>query len=130
MERGPTQVIYKALPFLCWALELVPGNRRNSCLCSHKIGFVFQPSSSRFVLFHNFLSVDVMLYLFSVKHSGNLSFDDILNIAKAMRERSMSRKMEGTVKEILGTCQVPHFCIFYKMVYSTHCTQSLSRDTL
>ncbi|XP_067003183.1 large ribosomal subunit protein uL11 [Anabrus simplex] len=41
----------------------------------------------------------------NIKHSGNLSFDDILNIAKTMRERSMSRKMEGTVKEILGTCQ-------------------------
>ncbi|PSN39892.1 60S ribosomal protein L12 [Blattella germanica] len=41
----------------------------------------------------------------NIKHSGNLSFDDILNIAKTMRDRSMSRKMEGTVKEILGTCQ-------------------------
>jgi len=52
-----------------------------------------------------------MLQLLSVKHNGNLSFDDILNIAKTMRERSMSRKMEGTVKEILGTCQVLQFCI-------------------
>jgi large subunit ribosomal protein L12e len=41
----------------------------------------------------------------NIKHNGNLSFDDILSIAKTMRERSMSRKMEGTVKEILGTCQ-------------------------
>lgn len=40
-----------------------------------------------------------------VKHSGNLSLDDIINIAKTMRPRSMSRKLEGTVKEILGTCQ-------------------------
>ncbi|KAJ9590713.1 hypothetical protein L9F63_016229 [Diploptera punctata] len=41
----------------------------------------------------------------NIKHSGNLSFDDVINIAKTMRDRSMSRKMEGTVKEILGTCQ-------------------------
>ncbi|XP_046388961.1 60S ribosomal protein L12 [Ischnura elegans] len=41
----------------------------------------------------------------NIKHSGNLAFDEILSIARAMRERSMSRKMEGTVKEILGTCQ-------------------------
>jgi len=41
----------------------------------------------------------------NVKHSGNLPFDEILNIARVMRPRSMSRKMEGTVKEILGTCQ-------------------------
>jgi hypothetical protein len=65
------------------------------------------------MVLHNFPSSGIMLYLFSVKHSGNLSFDDILNIAKTMRDRSMSRKMEGTVKEILGTCQVPQFCIFY-----------------
>ncbi|XP_071445205.1 large ribosomal subunit protein uL11 [Hetaerina americana] len=41
----------------------------------------------------------------NIKHSGNLAFDEILSIARSMRDRSMSRKMEGTVKEILGTCQ-------------------------
>ncbi|XP_054278451.1 60S ribosomal protein L12 [Macrosteles quadrilineatus] len=41
----------------------------------------------------------------NVKHSGNLPFEEILNIARVMRPRSMSRKMEGTIKEILGTCQ-------------------------
>ncbi|XP_075215731.1 ribosomal protein L12 [Lycorma delicatula] len=41
----------------------------------------------------------------NVKHSANLPFDEIVNIARTMRPRSMSRKMEGTVKEILGTCQ-------------------------
>ena len=61
----------------------------------------------------------------NVKHNGNLSFDEILNIARQMRPRSMARKLEGkhcflpkmniqlnssifffekgTVKEILGT---------------------------
>ncbi|XP_055337136.1 60S ribosomal protein L12-like [Paramacrobiotus metropolitanus] len=41
----------------------------------------------------------------NVKHSGNLTFDDILDIARTMRPRSMARKLEGVVKEILGTCQ-------------------------
>uniref|UniRef100_A0A0K8SJ19 Large ribosomal subunit protein uL11 n=2 Tax=Lygus hesperus TaxID=30085 RepID=A0A0K8SJ19_LYGHE len=41
----------------------------------------------------------------NIKHNGNLSMDDILGIAKTMRPRSMSRKLEGTVKEILGTAQ-------------------------
>jgi len=41
----------------------------------------------------------------NIKHSGNLSFDDIASIARAMRSRSMSRTLSGTVKEILGTCQ-------------------------
>ncbi|XP_043468103.1 60S ribosomal protein L12 [Leptopilina heterotoma] len=39
------------------------------------------------------------------KHGGNLSFDDVINIARAMRTRSMARELCGTVKEILGTCQ-------------------------
>lgn len=42
---------------------------------------------------------------FLVKHSGNLSIDQIFNVARQMRARSMARKLEGTVKEVLGTCQ-------------------------
>lgn len=41
----------------------------------------------------------------NIKHSGNLTFDEILNIAREMRPRSMARNLSGTVKEILGTCQ-------------------------
>jgi len=41
----------------------------------------------------------------NIKHSGNLSVDQIVNIARTMRPRSMAKKLEGTVKEILGTCQ-------------------------
>ncbi|KAL5007033.1 hypothetical protein ScPMuIL_015839 [Solemya velum] len=40
-----------------------------------------------------------------VKHNGNITFDDIVNIARQMRERSMSKYLSGTVKEILGTAQ-------------------------
>ncbi|XP_059622020.1 large ribosomal subunit protein uL11 [Phlebotomus argentipes] len=41
----------------------------------------------------------------NIKHSGNISFDDILAIARTMRERSMARELNGTCKEILGTAQ-------------------------
>ncbi|XP_012254999.1 60S ribosomal protein L12 [Athalia rosae] len=41
----------------------------------------------------------------NIKHSGNLSFDDIITIARSMRPRSMSRQLSGTIREILGTCQ-------------------------
>jgi len=41
----------------------------------------------------------------NVKHSGNLSVEQIINIARQMRHRSMAKKLEGTVKEILGTAQ-------------------------
>ncbi len=43
--------------------------------------------------------------LITVKHNGNITFNDIINIAKAMKDRSMARKLEGTVKEVLGTAQ-------------------------
>jgi large subunit ribosomal protein L12e len=47
----------------------------------------------------------------NIQHSGNLTLDDIITIAREMRGRSMSRTLAGTVKEILGTansvgCQV------------------------
>ena len=40
----------------------------------------------------------------NVVHNGNLTLDQVIEIARAMRERSMARKLSGTVKEILGTC--------------------------
>merc|ERR1712018_554594 len=39
----------------------------------------------------------------NIKHDGNISFDDVLNAAKIMRERSMAKNLAGTVKEMLGT---------------------------
>nr|AGG41267.1 60S ribosomal protein L12 [Cerebratulus lacteus] len=41
----------------------------------------------------------------NIKHSGNIPFDEILAIARIMRERSMSINLAGTCKEILGTAQ-------------------------
>lgn len=40
----------------------------------------------------------------NIKHNGNLKFKDVCEIAKKMRNRSNSKLMKGTVKEILGTC--------------------------
>ncbi|CAG4947629.1 unnamed protein product [Parnassius apollo] len=41
----------------------------------------------------------------NIKHSGNITLEDVIGIAKIMRPRSMSRELSGTVKEILGTAQ-------------------------
>ena len=50
--------------------------------------------------------IDFIFYFFIlVKHSGNISFDDVLSIARTMRPRSMARTLAGTCKEILGTAQ-------------------------
>ncbi|KAG5518176.1 hypothetical protein PMAC_003362 [Pneumocystis sp. 'macacae'] len=39
----------------------------------------------------------------NIKHSGNLTLDDIINIARKMRFKSFSKNLCGTVKEVLGT---------------------------
>ncbi|KAK2184516.1 hypothetical protein NP493_262g03000 [Ridgeia piscesae] len=41
----------------------------------------------------------------NVKHSGNLTLEEVITIARTMAERSMARSLAGTCKEILGTCQ-------------------------
>ncbi|MED6216902.1 60S ribosomal protein L12-3 [Stylosanthes scabra] len=40
----------------------------------------------------------------NIKHNGNISLDDVIEIARVMRPRSMAKELSGTVKEILGTC--------------------------
>merc|ERR1719245_1879255 len=40
----------------------------------------------------------------NIKHDGNSTLDQVIEIARQMRERSMARELAGTVKEILGTC--------------------------
>ncbi|KAE9553937.1 hypothetical protein FO519_002863 [Halicephalobus sp. NKZ332] len=39
----------------------------------------------------------------NIKHSGDVSLEAIINIARTMRPRSMARALNGTVREILGT---------------------------
>ncbi len=47
----------------------------------------------------------------NIKHTKSIPLDEIIEIARTMRFKSMSRELKGTVKEILGTafsvgCQV------------------------
>jgi|TARA_B110000208_G_scaffold182918_1_gene235113 large subunit ribosomal protein L12e len=37
-------------------------------------------------------------------HDGNITRDNVLEVARTMRGRSMAKLFSGTVKEILGTC--------------------------
>lgn len=39
----------------------------------------------------------------NIKHSGNVTLDAIIKIGRIMREKSMAKKLVGTVKEVLGT---------------------------
>merc|ERR1712153_185688 len=41
----------------------------------------------------------------NIKHSGDISMDDIIAAARIMRPRSMSKEFSGVMKEILGTAQ-------------------------
>ncbi len=38
------------------------------------------------------------------QHKGNLTLEQIKTIAKNMTEKSLSRELKGTVKEVLGAC--------------------------
>ena len=38
----------------------------------------------------------------NISHKGSITFDDVLNVARTMRPRSMAKELSGTVKEILG----------------------------
>ena len=40
----------------------------------------------------------------NIVHDGNLTLDEVLEIARVMRPRSLAKHLSGTVKEILGTC--------------------------
>lgn len=50
-------------------------------------------------------STALSIVRFTVKHSGNVTLDDIIGIARTLRPRSMARELSGTAKEILGTAQ-------------------------
>mmetsp|Transcript_22862 Transcript_22862/g.40695 ORF Transcript_22862/g.40695 Transcript_22862/m.40695 type:complete len:167 (-) Transcript_22862:76-576(-) len=39
----------------------------------------------------------------NIQHSGNISMDDIIEIARIMRHRSCAKTLAGTCKEMLGT---------------------------
>ncbi|KAJ3051720.1 60S ribosomal protein L12 [Rhizophlyctis rosea] len=39
----------------------------------------------------------------NIKHSGNLTLDQIIEVARKMRSKSLAKELSGTVREILGT---------------------------
>ncbi|KAF8494657.1 ribosomal protein L11 [Russula emetica] len=41
----------------------------------------------------------------NIKHSGNIALDEIYEIARTMKFKSLSKDLAGGVKEILGTAQ-------------------------
>lgn len=40
----------------------------------------------------------------NIKHHGNLSLEQIFEISRQIRSRSLARELKGTVLEVLGTC--------------------------
>lgn len=39
----------------------------------------------------------------NIKHTGNITLENVYEVARVMRPRSMAKDFRGTVKEILGT---------------------------
>lgn len=66
--------------------------------------------------------------LVTVKHSGNVTLDQIIDVARTMRFRSMAKTLQGTVKEILGTafrCVVASHTSLVVVPRGCHCLSSL-----
>ncbi|TKR70127.1 hypothetical protein L596_022187 [Steinernema carpocapsae] len=63
------------------------------------------PSASNLLLKELNLSPNDLKKIKNVRQKGNLQFDQVIDVARQMRSRSMAKKLEGTVKEILGTAQ-------------------------
>lgn len=40
----------------------------------------------------------------NIKHTKSIPLDEVIEIARKMRFKSLARELKGTVKEILGTC--------------------------
>merc|ERR1711862_864943 len=40
----------------------------------------------------------------NIKHSGNLTKNQLLDVVRQMRYKSLAKEFKGTVKEVLGTC--------------------------
>ena len=40
----------------------------------------------------------------NIKHNGNIALNDVIEIARVMKSRSMAKELVETVKEILSTC--------------------------
>ena len=64
--------------------------------------------------------INACTLLIVVKHNGNITLDQVIKVAKVLRERSYANKLAGTVKEVLGTCQ-SYFCECF-MGSSVGCT--------
>ena len=41
----------------------------------------------------------------NIKHNGNITFDEVLDIARTMRSKSLAKTLANGAKEILGTAQ-------------------------
>lgn len=41
----------------------------------------------------------------NIKHSGNITFDEVIDIARTMRSKSLAKTLANGAKEILGTAQ-------------------------
>lgn len=40
----------------------------------------------------------------NVKHSGNITLRQVIEVARTLRSKSLAKELSGTVKEVLGTC--------------------------
>jgi hypothetical protein len=55
----------------------------------------------------------------NILHNGNISFDDVIEIARIMRDRSCARELKGTVRSLmLSYCLLSRTCVIFSVLIS------------
>lgn len=62
----------------------------------------------------------------NIKHNGNLTLEDVYEVARVMRDRSCAAAFAGTVKEMLGTCVSGERCAALRCVAGVACARFVS----
>jgi hypothetical protein len=62
----------------------------------------------------------------NIKHSGNLTLDEVIEIARKMKFKSLAKELSGTVKEMLGTCRSVGCALHYTLSVCPDVPQALS----
>ena len=94
MKRDPSQPMYDLTIFLLFAMFLFSFQQATPTII---------PTASAMILKELKEPPRDRKKVKNIKHSGNITLDAVISIARILRTKSMAKKLVGTVKEVLGT---------------------------
>ena len=79
--------------------------RRQRIVCNqYHFLFHLRSSSHNYILSIPLILSTLFISHITVKHNGSITMDQVIQIARKARDRSLARTLAGTVKEVLGSC--------------------------